>query len=317
MTLRKGSSLSRRSGHSRTDTFDLDARIPPRTPCVVCEYGYGSGLDDRGRHPGGRLRQESPRLLLADAPAQQIPRRRTRVFNHFFDVQRGGRGLTVRWDNWASRRRTGRSVTRAAARAQGRTSSPCRTHGSTSTSRLTASSRTMRDQFTARLFRTLGHVLHLVEDMAQPQHTRNDPHAGCMSALDPIVGGHSWYEHYVENRALRRPFRREASIPPDWSSAGTMPPRFGPIESSSPTRPVAASRTSAAGTSSRPERTSRGGSQPCGGLPEPPCEATAYEQVSRPFSTHDSRRAPYRHRDALHPRCRRRTDWPSDPETCR
>jgi len=33
-----------------------------------------------------------------------------------------------------------------------------------------------RDTFLRELFLTLGHVIHLVQDMAQPEHTRNDQH---------------------------------------------------------------------------------------------------------------------------------------------
>lgn len=37
------------------------------------------------------------------------------------------------------------------------------------------------------LFLTLGHVVHLVQDMAQPEHTRNDPHPTFGKKLDPII----------------------------------------------------------------------------------------------------------------------------------
>ena len=59
------------------------------------------------------------------------------------------------------------------------------------------------------MFRALGQVLHVVEDMAQPQHTRNDPHADCADGVSWLVGGHSWFEEYIEARTLRRPFRQE------------------------------------------------------------------------------------------------------------
>ncbi|OGI68354.1 MAG: hypothetical protein A2W18_01170 [Candidatus Muproteobacteria bacterium RBG_16_60_9] len=35
-----------------------------------------------------------------------------------------------------------------------------------------------RNKYWATTFRALGDVVHLVQDMGQPQHTRNDPHAG-------------------------------------------------------------------------------------------------------------------------------------------
>lgn len=42
---------------------------------------------------------------------------------------------------------------------------------------LTSSGTANRDQNLAKTFQTLGHVMHLIEDAAQPQHTRNDSHA--------------------------------------------------------------------------------------------------------------------------------------------
>jgi len=66
-----------------------------------------------------------------------------------------------------------------------------------------AGSEAERKTYWATLFRALGDVLHLVQDMAQPQHTRNDPHAGLSSyELQPYLGGHkSVFEAYVDARA--------------------------------------------------------------------------------------------------------------------
>ncbi len=63
-----------------------------------------------------------------------------------------------------------------------------------------ATTREERNAYWATTFRALGDVVHLVEDMAQPQHTRNDPHAGLPASL--VGGGHkSMYEAYIEARA--------------------------------------------------------------------------------------------------------------------
>ena len=43
---------------------------------------------------------------------------------------------------------------------------------------LTLPSKGNREEWMARTFYTLGHVIHHTEDMAQPQHTRNDSHGG-------------------------------------------------------------------------------------------------------------------------------------------
>jgi hypothetical protein len=50
-----------------------------------------------------------------------------------------------------------------------------------------------RKTYYATMFRALGDVLHLNQDMAQPQHTRNEPHAG-FSYGDPT------YEKYIDAR---------------------------------------------------------------------------------------------------------------------
>lgn len=48
-------------------------------------------------------------------------------------------------------------------------------------------------------FQTLGHVIHHLQDMAQPQHTRNDIH--------PSIGAHkSLYEEYTEGKGGNLPF---------------------------------------------------------------------------------------------------------------
>ncbi len=52
----------------------------------------------------------------------------------------------------------------------------------------------VRKAYWATTFRALGDVVHLVQDMAQPQHTRNDSHSGL-----PYGGDKSVYEKYIED----------------------------------------------------------------------------------------------------------------------
>jgi hypothetical protein len=61
-----------------------------------------------------------------------------------------------------------------------------------------------RKAYWATTFRALGDVVHLIQDMAQPQHTRNERHAGLGPyALQPAGFGHkSVFEAYVEARAV-------------------------------------------------------------------------------------------------------------------
>jgi hypothetical protein len=59
-----------------------------------------------------------------------------------------------------------------------------------------------RNKYWATTFRALGDVVHLVQDMAQPQHTRNDAHSGV-----PFGGHKSVYEAYIEAMATQETFR--------------------------------------------------------------------------------------------------------------
>jgi hypothetical protein len=72
------------------------------------------------------------------------------------------------------------------------------------------------------MFRILGNVLHLNQDMAQPQHTRNEVHSGIYCSSHACPAGHtSVYEKYIDARATnsksfntRRPFRQQLNITP-------------------------------------------------------------------------------------------------------
>jgi hypothetical protein len=60
----------------------------------------------------------------------------------------------------------------------------------------------LRVVYWATTFRALGDIAHLLQDMAQPQHTRNDSHAGQGCSVSNCLGGHaSYYEEYIEARA--------------------------------------------------------------------------------------------------------------------
>jgi hypothetical protein len=67
---------------------------------------------------------------------------------------------------------------------------------------LTATDGNEHDHNLALTFRSLGQVIHLIQDAAQPQHTRNDSHAGfsCPATLG-LFGPRSLYEAYVDELA--------------------------------------------------------------------------------------------------------------------
>ncbi len=70
-----------------------------------------------------------------------------------------------------------------------------------------ALTQTAQNKYWATLFRSLGDVVHLVQDMGQPQHTRNDPHAGGkFDGSAPFRGHKSVYEAYIEARAKGEKF---------------------------------------------------------------------------------------------------------------
>ena len=61
----------------------------------------------------------------------------------------------------------------------------------------------LRNAYWATTFRALGDALHLNQDVAQPQHTRNDPHSGKGPGIvQSLLTGHeSVFEKYIEARA--------------------------------------------------------------------------------------------------------------------
>lgn len=76
------------------------------------------------------------------------------------------------------------------------------------------SSQSIRNDWWATTFRGVGDLVHLIQDMGQPQHTRNDKHAGI---LDTSVGGHaSVFEAYVEARAT---YNKEKAIDEECGAA--------------------------------------------------------------------------------------------------
>lgn len=64
---------------------------------------------------------------------------------------------------------------------------------------LTSQTEEVRNQNWGELFQTLGQVIHHVQDMAQPDHARNDAH--CDTPWCALIGQYepSWYEEYTNN----------------------------------------------------------------------------------------------------------------------
>lgn len=134
-----------------------------------------------------------------------------------------------------------------------------------------------REQQAALMFRSLGQVIHVLEDMAQPQHTRNDIHPACETVLDGIIPEHSWYEAYIEQRAHGARFRGRSTAP--LQIAGYPAPSFTTTRSFF----TAVGQHGLADFSSHNFFTTRTNlwtlPLPCGGRPEPPCRVDAYTPV--------------------------------------
>ena len=194
------------------DVFDRPAVTPPGQLADFTNLGTV-----RGWLTEGAIREDDyqPHPLLERIfgcePPLNPPSAIDRPVHHFFDVQRGGAGLTLSG---------GLPAPDWALGVQGRGPADDQNQFSLPDARvsqvraLTESSRDGRDRNTALLFRTLGHVIHVLQDMAQPQHTRNDPHPRCDSTLLRFVtGDRSWYEAYVEKRATNQPYRGRGVVP--------------------------------------------------------------------------------------------------------
>lgn len=72
-----------------------------------------------------------------------------------------------------------------------------------------------RDQEFGQMFRSLGQMMHLLQDAAQPQHVRNDPH---IEPFVPLTGTYfsnqSVYEHYVDATYANQPIPGTSYNPP-------------------------------------------------------------------------------------------------------
>ena len=269
-------------GFRETDTFDLAGRTKADQLGLFENQGTAQDWMIEGSIREDDFIDHVLGALLGCPRPQNPPSQSDRVVNHFLDVQRGGRGLAVPGaqgvpaPDWALGR-------------EGRGSGSGQNEFSLLDARdyqyqsLSASSRDTRDRFTGLLFRSLGHVLHILRHGPAPAHAKRRT-CGLHGRGESIVGGHSWYEQYVEDRTLGRVFPQGGGIPPSLVLEGYDPVAIRPYQEFF----TDASRRGIADFSSRnflSAGTNLGGRfDPCGGLTEPPCEATAYQQVSRPYS---------------------------------
>jgi hypothetical protein len=87
----------------------------------------------------------------------------------------------------------------------------------------------MRKSYWSTVFRSLGDVLHLNQDMAQPQHTRNESHAGIGAWAGLSILGNPVFEKYMDARASGAAsisVYGTTVVPAPLSFGGYAPPRF-------------------------------------------------------------------------------------------
>jgi hypothetical protein len=275
------------AGIEATDVFDPDAQAPdPERSAAeslrfISDYQTNDGTP-RGWFIAGAIREDDYRqrlgvrlpLLRCDQPLNP-PSAIDRPIHHFFDVQRDGGGLVAFPAD-------GLPALDWALGLQGRGPADDQNHFSLPDARdyqlrsLTEAGRVDRERSTAKLFRALGQVAHVLQDMAQPQHVRNDPHPTCDGVLPrSFLGERSWYELYVETRAKQIPFRFRPDVGRLLFLSGGRPATFTAYRdywtngSHAGLADFSSRNFLSAGTNFG---SLDAAGRPCGGLPQPVCD---------------------------------------------
>jgi hypothetical protein len=272
-------------GIDSTSIFEFDPDEEARSSARFA--GFQNSGTARDWLAAGSIREDdylphplAAALLRCVPPANpQSPNEKIdRPKHHFFDVQRGGGGIANGFPapDWA-------------LGLLGRGPNADQNHFSLADARvhqlrsLTDGTRSDRDRYTARMFRTLGQVIHVLQDMAQPQHTRNDPHVGC-TLLRFIAGEKSWYEAYTETRARTVKYKNRTVASRSLVFAGYDPVSL-PAYRDYWANPMGSGLAEYSSRNFFSAGTNLGVfnvQEPCGGLSEPVCDPRAYstEDVS-------------------------------------
>jgi hypothetical protein len=267
-------------GLRTTDAFDQLSRTPPSLL-----YGFVNDGTPRSWMAEGSIREDDYHTslpVLGCEPPRNPPSAIDRVRHHFFDPD-SLRGLL------AGPVTIGLPAPAWALGEQGRGSGPEQNQFSLLDARLyqlrslIESTPEERERQTALLFRSLGQVLHVLEDMAQPQHTRNDIHPACENFLSGrVIHEHSWYEEYIEARALGLVFRGRPARPLRIGGyAAPMLPTFWSYFAHADRRQGLADFSS---HNFFTPGTNLGTQPPCGDRDEPPCRPDAYQVLDVPHS---------------------------------
>ncbi len=202
-------------GQRKIDEANRGSAYAPRLPTLAAWLMLGAIREDDVPFDPGEI-ENSPQ----DEPFGTF----TRVMNHFYDPYRnrpltvGAAGLGRTAPDWSIRGTPGsnlrenafsiaaareamwRGLTLKLAPAVPYADGPLLDAGFVPSTRV-PTREALRTAYWATTFRALGDAVHLLQDMAQPQHTRNDAHAGLGCVPGGCAGGHkSYYEAYVEAR---------------------------------------------------------------------------------------------------------------------
>lgn len=277
----------RRLGLRPFTVFDERQRFPlvpvegvlPEVRYCFGEYVPGGTFREYQRPANAALRQQDPAVAQPDWASRQFTIAElfrygacfedaeepfARSLAHFYSVQGGGAGVPVPPPGqpnslrWALRRGEGTSATGVNHYTWQDAREYFRHALTLQSAALSAEQNDRRRQeYWARTFQALGHVLHHLQDMASPQHVRADYHCNdetrCNSGLAGLLGAYrpSGYEYFFDQRfRLVRELARSASapllfgLPREWWSSLTD----DTLNSTVPTSPQGATQGIAAHT---------------------------------------------------------------------
>lgn len=177
-----------------------DVAVDPGLLKALGLQGY-SDSENKYQNSDGAM-QTIPAIVSFGAEHEDSTSPQVRPKNHFFDPQHNGVGLLYGFGtpspSWIlegegqehefSYRKARKDLAAA----------------------LSSSLQVVRDQHWGQVFQSLGHVIHHIQDMAQPQHVRDDLHIdkdqadkGIQQAFASLVHDPSYYERYTQSDTAR------------------------------------------------------------------------------------------------------------------
>ena len=202
-------------GQRKIDEANRQSPFAPKVPTLAAWLMLGAIREDDVPFDPGEME---------NSPQDESFGTFTRVFHHFYDPRwnrplsagpkqlgrsapdwaiRGAEGADLRENAFsiaAAREAMWRALTLKLAPAIPYADGPQLNVGFVPTAAI-PTREALRTAYWATTFRALGDAVHLLQDMAQPQHTRNDAHAGVGCVVGSCGAGHkSYYEAYVEAR---------------------------------------------------------------------------------------------------------------------